>query len=160
MVDVLSHALWSFIAFRKKAEKWDIKRAVFFGILPDLFSWTIYLFYLLINGFKVIGKPPLENVPEWVFTLYGITHSLIIFGFVVLILFIIKRKVPVYIFAWALHILIDIPTHSREILPTPFLWPISGWQFPGVSWGTPWLFALNWGLLIGILVYIALKRRK
>jgi hypothetical protein len=161
MVDTFAHALWSWIIFRNylftNKEVW---LAVFFGVAPDLFSWTIYLFYNLItNGFK-IGKPALEAIPNWIFTLYGITHSLFVFAFVALACFIALKHVPIYLWAWLIHILIDIPTHSRDFLPTPFLWPLSSWHFPGISWGTPVIMIINWAGILFFLGKIALEKIK
>ena len=122
--------------------------------MPDLLSWTIYLFHnLFTKGFR-FGPPNLAQIPHWVFVLYGITHSLFVFGATIGIVYLVLGSIPAFLWAWLIHILIDIPTHSREFLPTPFLWPVSDWYFPGISWGTPWIMALNWGGIIVALIYI------
>jgi len=36
--------------------------------------------------------------------------------------------------AWLLHILIDIPTHSRKQWAPQFLWPLSQFSVDGCSW--------------------------
>jgi membrane-bound metal-dependent hydrolase YbcI (DUF457 family) len=36
--------------------------------------------------------------------------------------------------AWYLHILIDIPTHSRQNWGTKFLWPLSDFAVDGIPW--------------------------
>ena len=151
MVDTFAHGLWSMILFRKWLPGNDIWLAIFFGVMPDLFSWTIYLFYRIFTKGLKMGAPSLGDIPQWTFTLYGITHSLLIFGVVATIVYFWLGHLPIWLLAWPLHILIDIPTHSREFLPTPFLWPVSNWVFPGVSWGHPVIMALNWG---GILFFI------
>lgn len=160
MVDTFAHGIISYFGFgrNKKTPKKDkVKIAwlsVFFGTLPDLSSWTIYLIYNLFTG--GFGRPQLGSIPDWVFTLYGISHSIIIFGLVILAVFLIKKSIPIYLWAWGLHIAIDVPTHSREFLPTPFLWPIE-WYFPGISWGTPWLFYSYWSFLILWAGYIIVE---
>ena len=106
------------------------------------------------------GKPVLDNIPDWVFTLYGISHSLILAALVILAIFLIRKKVPIYIYAWPIAILMDIPTHSREFLPTPFLWPLSDWQFPGISWGNGWFMLVNYILIIAAFIYISIKNKK
>ena len=35
---------------------------------------------------------------------------------------------------WALHILIDIPTHSQRRWGPQFLWPLLGVAVDGLSW--------------------------
>ena len=160
MVDSLAHGLWSYIIFRKLKPKKNIKLAILFGVLPDLGSWTIYLFYrLFTNGFKM-GPPDLGRIPDWAFTLYGISHSLVIFSLVALIIYVIFKKIPTYLYAWPVHILIDIPTHSRSFLPTPFLWPVSDFKFPGIGWGSPFVFFTNYFLIILFLVYILVFEKR
>jgi len=161
MVDTIAHGLLSFIIFRKFKPLKYIWLAIFFGVLPDLSSWTIYLTYGLFTGsFAHAGPTQLSSIPNWVFTLYGISHSLIVFGIVALAIFTVKRHIPGYLFAWPIHILIDIPTHSREFLPTPFLWPISDWAFPGIGWGNPYIFFTYWILILLFLIYIFVFERR
>ena len=143
-MDTFAHAIWSYIIFQDTTIP---ILAVFFGAMPDLFSWTIVLIHGLITG-KKFGKPDITKIPSWAFPLYGITHSIFVFGATILVVFLIIGYVPVYLWAWILHILIDIPTHSRKFLPTPFLWPISKWTFPGFNWGQPWFMILNWTAII------------
>jgi membrane-bound metal-dependent hydrolase YbcI (DUF457 family) len=55
--------------------------------------------------------------------------------------------------AWPLHILVDIPTHSSQFFPTPFLWPVSDFYINGVSWGQPIIFIPNAILIVCLYVY-------
>jgi len=155
-MDYVSHGLWSYIFFHR------IKTpllAVCFGLLPDTTSWLIYAFYNVFTG-GPFGKPVLELVPDWTFTLYNISHSLVVALCVILIVFIILRRVPVYMFAWPIAIVMDLLTHTREFLPTPFLWPISDWKFPGISWGTWQFIAINYFLIAIAMTAIILYKRK
>lgn len=156
MVDTIAHALWSFIIFRTLLPANYIWLAIFFGTMPDLFSWTIYAIYKIFKDHK-FGKPNLREIPKWAFTLYNVTHSVFVAAFLFSLIDLIFGYIPFYLWAWPLHILIDIPTHSRKFLPTPFLWPVSKWKFPGVSWAELWLFWLNWILIIVFLLLILLK---
>ena len=154
-MDFFAHGLWSYIIFN-----W-IRRpiyAIFFGLLPDLMSWTIYLFYRLFNG-EAIGKPALLNIPDWVYMLYNVSHSLFVVLLVFGIVYLIFKTVPIYMYAWPLHIILDIFSHSREFLPTPFLWPISDWRFPGISWGHPTFMIINYALIGICLGYLVYKKR-
>lgn len=54
--------------------------------------------------------------------------------------------------AWPLHILIDIPTHTAEFFPTPFLWPVSNFHVDGISWGNPFIFYPD--LILLVLSYL------
>lgn len=155
-MDYAPHGFWSYIFFNK------IKKpvyAVLFGLMPDTLSWGIYAAYRITKtGF--FGRPVLHQIPDWAFMLYNITHSLIIAAAVILIIFIILRRVPLYIFAWPIAIIMDIFTHSRNFLPTPFLWPISSWRFDGIRWGTWQFMAVNWACIVVLLGVIVYKKQK
>lgn len=148
LMDTFAHALWSYIIFNRIEDVW---LAVFFGVMPDLFSWTIFMIYNLIKG--KFGKPQIGKIPQWVFTLYGITHSMIIIGVVFLGVFLFIGRIPLYLLAWPLHVLIDIPTHSKEFLPTPFLWPLSKYAFPGFSWGNRYFMITNYLLIVLFMLF-------
>ena|SRR3989338_3066571 len=158
-MDYLAHGLWSYLFFHTIKKPW---KAVFFGILPDTLSWLIYFFYLVFTN-QLFGRPDPAQVPFWVDGLYKATHSLVLFVVILLVVFFyFKRweKVPKFIYAYPIHIFLDIPTHSRSFLPTPFLWPLSDWKFPGISWGEPWFMLLNYGAILALLWYLVLWRKK
>ena len=152
-MDTLAHALWSYIIFHNYEFVWW---AVLFGMLPDLLSWTVFMFFPKKNGFNWKKKPDLSLIPTWVFTLYGITHSIFVIGAVFFIVFLIYGFLPLFLLAWPIHVLIDIPIHRKDFLPTPFLWPISNYKFPGISWGTKKFMIINYLLIILFLIYINL----
>ena len=149
-MDTFAHAFWSFIIFYQSEYVW---LAVLFGVLPDLLSWTMFMFYPKKKEFNW-KNPNFDLVPRWVFTLYGITHSLFVMGAVFLTVFLIFKTIPIYLFAWTIHVLIDIPTHTKDFLPTPFLWPVSKYAFPGISWGTKKFMIANYSLIILSFIYI------
>ena len=154
-MDYLSHGFWSYIFFHRRKDAWW---AVFFGLLPDNMSWAIYFFYRIVfmQGF---GKPMLGEIPHWVFTLYGVSHSLIVSSIVLLFSWYMLSKFPYVMLAWPIAIVMDALTHSREFLPTPFLWPLSDWTFPGLAWSTRWFFITNWVLILSAMSYILIKQR-
>lgn len=169
-MDILAHSLWTNLGrdcFVKKSNK-KVSRfwSIFFGIFPDLFAFTPIFIWAILN--KVFLRPediePASNNHLWInnltHNLYNISHSLIIFGIIFLIIYLIKKKIYFSLLGWPLHILIDIPTHSYKFYPTPFLWPISDFKINGISWGTTWFMVLNYSsLLILYLVFYFLKNK-
>ncbi|MBW2964630.1 hypothetical protein KY363_04170, partial [Candidatus Woesearchaeota archaeon] len=76
-----------------------------------------------------------------------ISHSLVIWAVVIILVAMFLRRWPVFMFAGVISILMDIPTHTDDFLPTPFLWPLSDFRFPGISWGSWWFMVLNYAVL-------------
>jgi len=88
-----------------------------------------------------------------------VTHSLIIASVVIGLARLIRGKFLPEFFAWPLHILVDIPTHSNEFFPTPFLWPISNFHVDGISWGNPYIFFPNLVILATLYLWFFLSRK-
>ena len=156
-MDYLAHGLWSYIIFNKIKK---VKYAIFFGLLPDNLSWVVYLIYTLATKGLHFGAPVVENIPGWVFTLYNISHSLIVASFFIIIFSFVLKKMITYMLAWPLAILMDVFSHTRDFLPTPFLWPLSEWRFNGISWASSGFMIVNYVLIISFLTYIFLKKKK
>lgn len=146
MVDTIAHAVISWLVFHDFSNE-TIWLAVLFGMLPDLCSWTIFAFYNIFTRGK-LGQPNLKEIPKWAYSLYNYTHSLFVFSLIIFLVYLLNGEIPIYLWSYALHILIDIPTHSREFLPTPFLWPFFDWKFPGIFWGARWFLIFYWVILI------------
>lgn len=175
-MDFFSHGLWAGAACKainKKAKKpLNVWLAVFWGALPDFFAFAIsfvWLFWNLIFGgmsFSDIPRPeevepaPSDTLPIFRLTslLYNISHSIFVFFIVFGIVFFIFRRPVWELGGWIFHIILDIPTHSYQFYPTPFLWPVSEWKFDGFSWGTPWFLIFNY--LAIILIYFLLRKKK
>jgi len=156
-MDFLAHIFWSGIFFnRYKRLIW----AIFFGVAPDIFSWGVFLVYRIFAPPSFFRPPVINDIPPWVFTLYGITHSLVVFSLVALIIYILKKGIPFFLFAWSIHIIIDIFTHSKFYLSTPFLWPISNWAFPGYSWANPRFMILNYSIIFFIYLWIFFRKER
>ncbi len=162
-MDVISHGLWGAISFGRKSRK-SFWASFFIGIAPDVFSFGILFFSLLIYGrgprFSS-GPPDPALIPEYVNSLYNITHSLVIFAIVFLFFWVAYKKPILPLLAWGLHIVMDIFTHSFQFFPTPFLWPISDYKLDAVSWGNPWIFFPNLVLLLILYsVFFIIKYKK
>ena len=60
---------------------------------------------------------------------------------------------------WALHIAIDILTHTG-IFAIKFLWPLSSFHFDGIRWETPWFLALTYVALAAVFLMLWMGTRK
>ena len=67
-------------------------------------------------------EPPDPSIiPAFVYHAYNVTHSLVVWLAVSLIVWRLGKRWPWILGAWALHVLCDIPTHSTRFFPTPYL---------------------------------------
>ena len=90
-MDILSHALWTNLAF-KDLSSTQRGIAVLFGILPDILSFSYLGVKHFIKKTMHYTDPPLHVIPRPVFKMYNITHSLVIWLGVFLILKIIFHQ--------------------------------------------------------------------
>lgn len=162
-MDTFSHGLWGGLAFGRKNKK-AFGLAFAFGVLPDLLSFGIYfvaVFLKLNPAPSWQMEPPQDSfIPQYVHTLYDITHSVIIFALIFILLWLIFRR-PIYEFlAWGFHILLDIPTHSYEFFPTPFLWPISSFEVNGIPWSHAIIMIPNFVLLAIFLSWFVISKMR
>lgn len=177
-MDVFSHGLWSGAIFKginiKSQKHLRVKWAIFWGVFPDVFAFAslfVWLFGSMIFGNMSFSDWPRPDATEPIqpdtlfifqFTsfLYSLTHSLAIFAVVFGLSFLIFRRPIWELLSWLIHILIDIPTHTYQFYPTPFLWPFSDVKFDGFSWGTPWFMFLNIFLVASVYLYLYLRNKK
>jgi len=161
-MDFISHGLWGGIAFGRK-NKINFWWSFFIGIAPDILSFGVF-FAMTILGFVDrpnfgVGPHDSNSFPSIIYILYNITHSLIIFGVIFLMVWIILKKPFLPLFAWGIHIILDIFTHSFDFFPTPFLWPISDFKLDAWMWGSYWIFIPNVVLLIILYSWFFIDRR-
>ncbi len=163
-MDILAHTLWTNVVFYKKLKLERISRlvAVLFGILPDLVSFApifIYRFFSGVEFFELINRN--IWIVKYANESYNYTHSLVIFAFLALLVYFFRKGHWYWpMFGWALHILIDIPTH-QGFFETPFLFPLSDYQFShGISWGHPAFMILNYTALAVFYIFWFLVLRK
>lgn len=175
-MDVFSHGLWAGAAGRginrflgRKLSAW---RMAAWGVFPDVIAFApgfVWFFWSIAFGTMTTADLPRPDDVEpaardtlMIFRvtsmLYSISHSLVLFFLVSVVVVAIMRRVPWEMGGWLLHILMDIPTHSYRFYPTPFLWPLSEWKFDGFSWGTPWFIVANYSALV-IIYFLVLKVR-
>ncbi len=186
-MDFFAHILWAVAIFtiigRKTGIKFNLKRAAFWGVFPDLFAfglpvvWIIISFLLGTFDISILPAPEdmeptiRDSVPVFraASILYNTGHSLIIFAGAILMIILASRladkthifsskkltaAVPKEMSAWLFHILLDIPSHSYKFFATPFLWPVSDFKIDGISWRTPWFFAFNYAAIGLVYIYI------
>ena len=149
-MDILSHGLWGAIAFgrRNRPSFW---LAFVIGMAPDLLSfgilWAAVFFGLAEKPDFSHGTPPESSIPQYVHHLYNVTHSLLVFLVVFLLIWWFLKRPLWELAAWGLHVLVDVPTHSHAFFATPVLWPFFGWKFDGWQWMTPAILITNYVLL-------------
>lgn len=181
-MDILAHTLWAAAAAKGvnkstlfgKISPLNVGWTAFWGVIPDFFSFTIpfvmvYGDAILNRSFKYVTgmrrpetfTPPPDQVWAWDLAenLYKLSHSLIIFGVVFAIVWLIRGMPYWEMSAWGLHILIDIPTHSKDFFPTPFLWPLSDFQISGIPWSRPWFMIVNYGALVLVYLFLFVYNR-
>ncbi len=182
-MDIFAHTLWTAAlakgantnkkVIEKNTKPLRVGWAAFFGVAPDLFAFSpvfFVAFFMLISGKISFGEfgnhhglSALEAMPSWLDPsgLYHISHSVVIFLAVFLVVWAIRRRPYYEMMGWLLHILIDIPSHAASFYPTPFLWPLSDYRFlHGVSWANPTYMIINYSLLVIVWVYFLVKRKK
>jgi len=173
-MDILAHTLWANAGGKglnkvldKKGKpklKVHVGWTAFWGVFPDLFAFLIpfVISYssLLINGGNFFDARHHSSFGISS-TLYQYSHSLVIWAVVFIIIWIISKRPRLELLGWALHILIDIPSHAIGFFPTPFLFPISEYRFPyGVSWSNKLYMIINYSALLVIYVGFLIKKYK
>lgn len=148
---------------------------VVFGVFPDVFAFApafIYMFasYIFPGIPKMDHPGPAHMEPatgnglvinNLTHHLYNLSHSLLIFFLIFGLIWLIFRRPVWEMLGWIIHIIMDIPSHSYDFYPTPFLWPFSDFKVNGVHWGTPWFMITNYSLIIlAYLVIYLVKRHK
>jgi hypothetical protein len=181
-MDILAHALWTNYStktanrkLKKNKKKIYVKplEAAAWGVFPDFFAFGITMG---ISIFKIIENYMNNGAPlslggrmgfmdptslNLSHALYDYSHSLVIFLVVFIAVWAIRRKPHYALLGWALHILIDIPSHAGNFFLTPFLFPLSDYQFThGVSWANPYFMIINYSLLAIASVYFYITRKK
>jgi len=153
-MDTFSHALWGYGLFGYKRYA---LLAIFFGAMPDLISFGIFMVSGLIDGSYQAGKPAIESLPPWVFTHYSFGHSFVICLPIIALVALWKKGVAFAMLAWPFHIMLDWPFHSIAYFPTPIFWPVSDFSFDGIPWSTWYIWFPN---VAGIVILLYYRRRQ
>ena len=167
-MDTLAHGLWGSVGFYAAGQR-KFAAAFVLGMAPDLLSFG--LFHVFHPGWIVqrlsgegSGPPPLDLLPGFVFHAYNFTHSLVVWGVLFAVIWLLKKSPPLPFLAWGLHILCDIPTHDLSYFATPYLWPLPTPYVQGIPWSTPGFMIANYAALlvtyIAAIVYVWKARRQ
>jgi len=106
------------------------------GLAADLPFYLTYPIWLIARGgiTDAVRRNEWPEAPQWMQRLHHIFHSLPVLLAVIIVIRLVKGDWPLWGAAWGLHILVDIPTHSRQTWAPQFLWPFSDVTVDGVSW--------------------------
>jgi hypothetical protein len=159
-MDFFAHIFISMIIFA--GDQWVL--AVIFGVLPDFIPFGLSMLISPFRSKKRINNRNRDSMIDfyqqdenrWVYRLYNYTHSLVIWGFVFIILIFWGSQAkwfPWFGLAWLLHILLDIPTHEKRFFAPQFLTPFSNFCVDGKSWATPRIMLLTYfSILLGFII--------
>jgi hypothetical protein len=151
-MDTLSHALWGkgLFGYRKYSNF-----SLFFGAIPDLLSFGLYfLINLFFNSSSLrLGKPKIEDLPDWLFVAYDFSHSIVIAFIFIMVTYLYNKDFCFPMLAWPFHIVLDFFTHSIDYFATPIFWPISNYKFNGISWSSPAIMITNFIFIFMIFIY-------
>ncbi len=156
-MDTLSHGLYGGVAFGRASKK-SFWLSFLFGVGPDLLSFGLFTAGTWVGLFDhpdwSSGRhPDPSQIPQFVHILYDVTHSFIVFALIFALVWFFRKK-PLYeMLGWPLHILVDIPTHSDQFFPTPFLWPLSDYRVNGHPWSSPEIFIPNVILILSLYLW-------
>jgi hypothetical protein len=169
-MDVFSHAAWGYASLHAKPRlRWWAALA---GAAPDL------LWYIPSAAERVAARgwiglsvgsdrriwradgPPLPaDLVDAYYRYYIYTHSLVLLALVTAALLATRwRRYAWLAVPYALHILMDIPTHERY--QTQPLAPLSSWHVQGLTWTDPRIFWPNVAALLVVYIWSAWRGHK
>ena len=129
-MDPLTHLL-----ITRKAVGTD-RKIVVAGLAADIPFYLTYPTWLIVQGkaADVFKRNEWPEAPNWMQVLHHVFHSLPVLLVLTAAIRLVRGYWPLWGVAWGLHILVDIPTHSRQNWAPQFLWPLSNVTVNGVSW--------------------------
>lgn len=146
-----------------------------FGVFPDLLSsvpfliWrTIYLSVLNNHfSFDIILREWFPQVPPNVFALfdagYNLSHSIFIFAATLVLLYIFAgRKIWLPVWAWGLHLALDLISHAGPEHGVRLFYPFSDFYFGLTNWHTLPFMVINTVVLLGagLVLFFSARRKR
>jgi hypothetical protein len=168
-MDTFSHAGWGYAALHaRRGLAWWGALA---GAMPDLLffipsrienvaerGWEGLRVGSEPGIWRADGPPLPPELVEAYYRYYVYSHSLVLLSLAIALIWAMGlRRWTWLAVPYALHILMDIPTHER-FRTQPFF-PLSSWSMHGLSWGDPRIFWPNVIALVLTLALIARRRR-
>lgn len=169
-MDTFSHGAWGYVTLHKARDlRWWGALA---GAAPDLLwfipssidriaarGWAGLTMGSSRGIWRADGPPLPPELVEAYFRYYVYTHSLVLLAVATIVLALTRWRRYAWLAApYALHIVMDIPTHERY-QTRPFH-PFSDWQFEGLTWSDPRIFWPNLLALAIAFTWIVHKRRR
>ena len=129
-MDPLTHVLVTYAAIGRE------RALLIASLAPDIPFYATYPLWVVRRGVlrRALTGNEWPDAPSWMYAPHHMTHSLPLIGAIALALRLRSGRWPRWCLAWIVHILIDIPTHSRKHWAPQFLWPFSACTVDGVSW--------------------------
>ena len=164
-MDVFAHALWAtaagIVARRRYRQQIRLGWLAAWGVLPDLVTFSVpaavRIWRLLTGASKSLLPDGRGPHFDWVWGLYNGTHSALVFAVCFGAVWLVAGRPVLEMLGWALHIFIDVFTHSG-LFAVQFLWPVSSFHLDGIRWeATPFL-ALNYAVLASIFLSLWIQR--
>ncbi|MFH1412707.1 MAG: hypothetical protein ABIG10_01620 [bacterium] len=154
-MDILSHALLANLVYKELPmhSKWI---AVTLAVMPDILTFVGVFKLEFFKKLLFFKKIPNSYFPKFVFVIYNITHSILIWAVIWLFFYFVMHWTLTAIIwsSWGLHIFIDIFTHNaNSSLATRIFWPVSDWHFYGFTWSSKRFMLVNY-LILAILYLI------
>jgi len=107
------------------------------GLAPDAPFYVTYPAWVIRTGQlrHALRTNDWPAPPTWMATVHHLAHRFLVVAVYAVVVRVLRRQWPAAESkAWALHILIDLPMHSRRRWAPQFLWPVSTVTIDGVSW--------------------------
>ena len=145
MPDIFYHGILSSLIFWNH----DRKKATLYGMLPDLISFGPYVIYQLFTGINF----NIHDVPKWVHKNYNLGHSIFFWICLYFLIYLLSGYNEYLLLAPIISIILDIPFHSMNAYPTPFLWPLSDYKVDGITWTEPYISNLLYLFLLSFYYY-------
>jgi len=146
-MDIISHGLINNLIF-KELPMQERAWAIALGMLPDLISFSGVFQFEFFKKLLFFKKIPHSFIPDYVFKIYNVTHSLVIWAVAFGIFWLFGWYTTAIVFiGWAVHIVIDIFTHSAQSFPTKIFWPFSNWNYSGFTWSSFKFLAIEYFIL-------------
>ena len=165
-MDVFAHGLWGRAIFGGNSKSSRKKLAGFLGMAPDLFAFGPAIIAGLFTGdYSSWAIWPLDGIPKssisaWSFYGYHVTHSLVVWCALAAALWFWRKQFPWIFGASALHILCDIPLHTLNYFPTPYLWPLPTPLHNGIHWASSRFMLTNYAFLAATYLFLAFRKRR